>query len=164
MFSHFTPDITPGGFLGVDLFFLLSGFLITSLLVSEWETSNGIALGRFWVRRARRLLPALLLVLLVIGLHGLLTSSPAELHQLGLDGLASLFYVANWRFIVSGQSYVLQFIQTEPSPLRHMWSLAIEEQFYLVWPLVALGTAATLRRLAAGGRRAVPHCERRWPA
>lgn len=156
VFSHFTPDTTPGGFLGVDLFFLLSGFLITSLLVSEWETSNGIALARFWVRRARRLLPALLLVLLVVGLHGLLTSSPAELHQLGLDGLASLFYVANWRFIVSGQSYVLQFIQTEPSPLRHMWSLAIEEQFYLVWPLVALGTAATLRRLAAGGRRAVP--------
>lgn len=153
--SHFTPERTPGGFLGVDLFFLLSGFLITSLLVSEWESSSGIALGRFWVRRARRLFPALLLVLAVIGLHGLLTSSPSELHQLGLDGLASLFYVANWRFIASGQSYVMQFITTEPSPLRHMWSLAIEEQFYLLWPLVAVGTAAAIRRFARRGGHAI---------
>ena len=152
VFSHFTPDLTPGGFLGVDLFFLLSGFLITSLLVSEWDGNNGIALGRFWVRRARRLFPALLLVLAVVGLHGLLFSSPSENHQLGLDGLASLFYVANWRFIVSGQSYVMQFIQTDPSPLRHMWSLAIEEQFYVLWPLVVLATGAVVRKLGLRGR------------
>jgi peptidoglycan/LPS O-acetylase OafA/YrhL len=145
--SHFTPGATPGGFLGVDLFFVLSGFLITSLLVTEWESSGTIALGDFWIRRARRLLPALLAVVVVVGLHGALTASDAEMHQLGLDGLGSLFYVANWRFIASGQSYVMEFIQTAPSPLRHMWSLAIEEQFYVVWPLVVIGAAAIARRL-----------------
>ncbi|MCU0311759.1 MAG: acyltransferase [Acidimicrobiales bacterium] len=154
--SHFTPGATPGGFLGVDLFFLLSGFLITSLLVSEWDSNGGIALGRFWIRRARRLFPALLLVLAVVAVHGLVFATPSENHQLGLDGLASLFYVANWRFIASGQSYVMQFIQSDPSPLRHMWSLAIEEQFYVLWPLVALATAAAVRRFGARGRHGHP--------
>jgi peptidoglycan/LPS O-acetylase OafA/YrhL len=145
--SHMVPDAAPGGFLGVDLFFVLSGFLITSLLVGEWETTGGIALGRFWVRRARRLVPALLLVLAFVLLVGLLTGTDAERHRLGLDGLSSLFYVANWRFIASGQSYVMQFIVAEPSPLRHMWSLAIEEQFYLVWPLVVLVVGLVARRV-----------------
>jgi len=156
LLSHFTPELAPGGSLGVDLFFLLSGFLITSLLVAEWESSGAIALGRFWVRRARRLLPALMVVLVVVGLHAFFFSTPAEQHQLGLDGLASLFYVANWRFIASGQSYVMQFIATEPSPLRHMWSLAIEEQFYLIWPLVTLAVAAVVRRFLWRGRHANP--------
>lgn len=156
LLSHFTPELAPGGFLGVDLFFLLSGFLITSLLVAEWESSGAIALGRFWVRRARRLLPALMVVLVVVGLHAFFFSTPAEQHQLGLDGLASLFYVANWRFIASGQSYVMQFVATEPSPLRHMWSLAIEEQFYLIWPLVTLAVAAVVRRFLWRGRHANP--------
>ena len=151
--SHFVPDDVPGGFLGVDLFFVLSGFLITSLLVGEWGASGSIDLGNFWVRRARRLLPALVVVLVATGLVGMLTLDRAGMHQLGLDGLASLFYVANWRFILSGQSYVMQFIETGVSPLRHMWSLAIEEQFYLVWPLVALGAGVLAR-----GRIA-----RRWP-
>ena len=145
--SHFTPNQTPGGFLGVDLFFLLSGFLITSLLVSEFETNGAISLGMFWIRRARRLLPALLVVLVVVGAYTALFKSRFEAHQLGLDGLSSLFYVANWRFIVSGQSYVLNFVRGAPSPLRHMWSLAIEEQFYLVWPLVVGALIATLRRV-----------------
>ncbi len=148
--SHFTPDQTPGGFLGVDLFFLLSGFLITSLLVSEFETTGAISFGMFWIRRARRLLPALLVVLVVVGAYTALFKSRFEAHQLGLDGLSSLFYVANWRFIVSGQSYVLNFVRGAPSPLRHMWSLAIEEQFYLVWPLVVGGLLAVLRRLRRG--------------
>lgn len=152
--SHFLPDDVPGGFLGVDLFFVLSGFLITSLLVGEWGTSGSIDLGNFWVRRARRLLPALLVVLVACGVVGVLTLDRAGMHQLGLDGLASLFYVANWRFIFSGQSYVMQFIESGVSPLRHMWSLAIEEQFYLVWPLVAVASGVLARRLA-GGRRTV---------
>jgi len=153
--SHFAPDQAPGGFLGVDLFFVLSGFLIISLLVTEWESTGGIHLGEFWVRRARRLLPASLVVLGVVLLHGWLRTGPASRHQLGLDGLSSLFYVANWRFIASGQSYVMQFVQTTPSPLRHMWSLAIEEQFYLVWPLVVVGVAAVARRFAPGRRRSL---------
>jgi peptidoglycan/LPS O-acetylase OafA/YrhL len=153
--SHMAPDAAPGGFLGVDLFFVLSGFLITSLLVGEWETTGGIALGRFWVRRARRLVPALLLVLAVVLLVGLLTGTDAERHRLGLDGLSSLFYVANWRFIESGQSYVMQFVVAEPSPLRHMWSLAIEEQFYLVWPLVVLLVGLVARRVWRPRQRAL---------
>ena len=151
--SHFLPDSVPGGFLGVDLFFVLSGFLITSLLVGEWGASGSIDLANFWVRRARRLLPALVVVLVVTGIVGMLTLDRPGMHQLGLDGLASLFYVANWRFILSGQSYVMQFIDTGVSPLRHMWSLAIEEQFYVVWPLVALGCGVVAR-----GR-----LRRRWP-
>jgi peptidoglycan/LPS O-acetylase OafA/YrhL len=132
-----------GGFLGVDAFFVLSGFLITALLVTEWSGTGGVALLSFWARRARRLLPALFLVLGAVALYAALYAQPAELHGIRIDALASLGYVANWRFVFSGQGYFDQF--TAPSPLRHMWSLAIEEQFYLVWPLVLLGLLRFLR-------------------
>jgi peptidoglycan/LPS O-acetylase OafA/YrhL len=132
---HLGAGWARGGFLGVDAFFVLSGFLITALLLGEWGQSGSIALGAFWARRARRLLPALLLVLLAVAVYAA-TSVPAiELGQLRGDGLATLFYGANWRFIATGQSYFT--LYTTASPFRHMWSLAIEEQFYLVWPLVA---------------------------
>ena len=123
-----------GGWLGVDAFFVLSGFLITSLLLSEWRGANAIDLPAFWARRARRLLPALLLVLAAVALYAVALAAPTELRRIRSDGIASLFYVANWRSVFSGQSYFEQF--GVPSPLRHFWSLAIEEQFYLVWPLV----------------------------
>ena len=123
-----------GGFLGVDTFFVLSGFLITSLLVTEWAGRGRIDLKAFWVRRARRLLPALFLVMVGIVVYAGVFAAPAELDRIRADSFAALGYVANWRFVFSGQSYFDQFSQ--PSPLRHMWSLAIEEQFYLVWPLV----------------------------
>jgi peptidoglycan/LPS O-acetylase OafA/YrhL len=126
-----------GGYLGVDAFFVLSGFLITSLLVSEWNRAGTICLRAFWLRRARRLLPALGLVMLGVALYAAAFAGTDELARIRADGLATVGYVANWRFVFSGQSYFDQFSQ--PSPLRHMWSLAIEEQFYLVWPLVVLG-------------------------
>jgi peptidoglycan/LPS O-acetylase OafA/YrhL len=133
-----------GGFLGVDLFFVLSGFLITSLLLAEFNRERHISLTGFWSRRARRLLPALLLVILVVGIYATSIVPNNELGQLRGDGFASLFYVANWRFILSAQSY---FAATEfPSPFRHLWSLAIEEQFYLLWPLVFLGVTVWARR------------------
>ena len=135
-----------GGYLGVDAFFVLSGFLITSLLVGEFVRRGGISFAGFWARRARRLLPALLLVLLAVAAYGVLQAPADQLDRLRGDGLATLFYGANWRFIASGQSYFDLF--SAPSPLRHMWSLAIEEQFYLVWPLI---TFACLR--LARGRR-----------
>ena len=126
-----------GGFLGVDAFFVLSGFLITSLLLAEWRETDGIALAAFWIRRAKRLLPALFLVLGGVAIYASFAASPLELGRIRSDGLASLTYVTNWRFVFSGQSYFDQF--GVPSPLRHMWSLAIEEQFYLVWPLIVYG-------------------------
>jgi peptidoglycan/LPS O-acetylase OafA/YrhL len=123
-----------GGFLGVDTFFVLSGFLITSLLVGEWAGRGRIDLRAFWVRRAKRLLPALFVVMVGIVVYAAAFAAPGELDRIRGDSFSTLGYVANWRFVFSGQSYFDQF--TQPSPLRHMWSLAIEEQFYLLWPLV----------------------------
>ena len=116
-----------GGYLGVDLFFVLSGFLITSLLLDEQVRSGTIALGRFWIRRARRLLPALLVMLLAVAVYAALWATPPELTGLRGDSIATLFYVANWHAIASSQSYWMQYAM--PSPLEHTWSLAIEEQF-----------------------------------
>lgn len=133
-----------GGFLGVDAFFVLSGLLITSLLLDEMGRTDSVALGRFWSRRARRLLPALFLVVAACGVYGAVFAAPGALATLRGDALASLAYVANWRFIATGSDY---FVATsEPSVLRHMWSLAIEEQFYLVWPLVLLAVARLRHR------------------
>ena len=126
-----------GGYLGVDAFFVLSGFLITSLLLAEWGGEGRIALSAFWARRARRLLPALFLVLAGVALYGAVIAAPVELEQLRRDGLSALGYVANWGQVFSHQSYFQSF--AAPSPLRHTWSLAIEEQFYLVWPLLVAG-------------------------
>ncbi len=125
-----------GGFLGVDAFFVLSGFLITSLLVLEYRRIASIELLAFWGRRLRRLLPALLLLLVAVAIYSAVVVSPFELAQIRGDSLSSLFYFTNWRFIANDTSY-FAFVAS-PSPVQHLWSLAIEEQFYLVWPLVVL--------------------------
>ena len=126
-----------GGYLGVDLFFVLSGFLITTLLLTEWDSDGTISLRRFWLRRARRLLPAVFVVLLGVVAYAVFVADPVELDGIRWDSVATLAYVANWRAILTGDGYWDLF--TVPSPLEHTWSLAIEEQFYLVWPLVVLG-------------------------
>ncbi len=133
-----------GGFLGVDVFFVLSGFLITRLLLGEQRATGSIGLGRFWSRRARRLLPALLLVVAAVGAAGALFDPSAQVSLRG-DALASLAYVANWRFVAAGADYFGR--TAADSPLQHLWSLSIEEQFYVVWPVVVLGLAR-LRRVA----------------
>ncbi len=138
-----------GGYLGVDLFFVLSGFLITSLLLAEHRSAGGIGLGAFWVRRARRLLPAALLLLVGVSVYAWLLARPVDLGQIRGDGLATLFYVANWHTILQGSSY--WDLSLAPSPLQHTWSLAIEEQFYLLWPLAV----ALLARRSSDLRRAV---------
>jgi peptidoglycan/LPS O-acetylase OafA/YrhL len=129
-----------GGYLGVDVFFVLSGFLITSLLMAGRFEEGKVALRRFWGRRARRLLPALFLMLAVVSLAAWLDRRAVSLPAFRSDALATLFYVANWHEILANQSYFAQF--SAPSPLEHTWSLAIEEQFYLLWPL-AVALVAT---------------------
>ncbi len=133
-----------GGYLGVDLFFVLSGYLITSLLLVEGDRSGSIDLVRFWGRRARRLLPALGVMLLGVSLYAWAVADPGELHRIRWDGLATLAYVANWRQIFGQVDYFALF--SAPSPLEHTWSLAIEEQFYVVWPLVFVALVVALRR------------------
>jgi peptidoglycan/LPS O-acetylase OafA/YrhL len=132
----FHLDRLGGGFLGVDLFFVLSGFLITSLLLTEHRGRGAIDLGRFWVRRARRLLPALLVMLVGVGVLLLAVTEQADRARFRGDALATLGYVANWHRMVADIGYWDIF--SVPSPLDHTWSLAIEEQFYVLWPLVAV--------------------------
>ena len=122
----------PGGFLGVDVFFVISGYLITSLLLSEYRRGAHIRLGRFWVRRARRLLPAVGVLIAVTMIVAAIVE-PDRIDSLRGDAIASLAYVANWHFIFDQQSYFDQF--QRPSLFRHLWSLSVEEQFYLFWPL-----------------------------
>jgi peptidoglycan/LPS O-acetylase OafA/YrhL len=135
-----------GGLLGVDMFFVLSGFLVTSLLLAEHARTGTIKLIAFWGRRARRLLPALLVLLIGIGAYARWVGGGVPPAQLRGDALFTLVYSANWHFIASGQNYFVRFGAL--SPLLHTWSLAVEEQFYLVWPLIAL---VVLRRFGRRG-------------
>jgi len=133
-----------GGFLGVDLFFTLSGFLITSLLLAEWRAAGVVSLGGFWARRARRLLPAVIALVGAAGLYATVWASTSLRETIRADGLATLAYVANWHAIASSHGYFDQF--RAPGPLDHTWSLAIEEQFYVLWPLLVVGVLALARR------------------
>ena len=139
----------PGGFLGVSVFFTLSGFLITSLLINERENSGRINLKAFWRRRLRRLAPASLVVIAgVVGLASWLSTS-IEASRIKGDAISATLYFSNWRFIYSGHSYGELF--ATPSPLQHLWSLSIEEQLYVVVPVLIAGLFAMgLRRRAIG--------------
>ncbi len=140
---HGSVSWARGGYLGVDVFFALSGYLITTLLVLENDDTGRVDFLGFWTRRARRLLPALFAVVLVVALYAAFAASAVELSGIRGDSIASLLYFANWHFIFSSQSYFAQF--AAPSPLRHTWSLAIEEQWYLIWPLVLTASYRLVR-------------------
>ncbi len=129
------PGWFEGGFLGVDIFFAISGFLITFLLAREFSQTGNIAIGAFYLRRARRLFPAALLVIACSGTAAVFFA-PDALGRFQADLLASLLYVSNWWQIATDQSYFE--IHGRPPLLQHLWSLAIEEQFYLAWPALAL--------------------------
>jgi peptidoglycan/LPS O-acetylase OafA/YrhL len=136
MAYHAGVSWLPGGLLGVDVFFVLSGFLITSLLLSEKSRTGSISLLSFWGRRARRLLPAMVLLLAAVMAWATFVSPATSRASLRGDAFSTLGYVANWRFILSGQGYFDHF--GPQSPLLHTWSVAVEEQFYLLWPLLLL--------------------------
>jgi peptidoglycan/LPS O-acetylase OafA/YrhL len=138
-----------GGFLGVDVFFVLSGFLITDLLVSQYDRLGRLNLKDFWTRRARRLLPALALMLIVVSAAATIIE-PNQGTSLRLSLLAAVTYTSNWYQILHHVSYFASLgLFTAPPPLDHLWSLAIEEQFYLIWPLILW-----LLILRLNGRRA----------
>jgi len=136
-----------GGFVGVDVFFVISGYLITGLLLREADTTGRVRLAEFFSRRARRLLPSAALVLTVVAVAGAWLTVPLRRADLERDVLASALSAANWRFIAEQTDYLAA--GRDPSPLLHFWSLAVEEQFYLVWaPLLALVALAAARRRA----------------
>jgi peptidoglycan/LPS O-acetylase OafA/YrhL len=133
-----------GGWLGVDLFFVLSGYLITALLLQGWKHEGGVGLRSFWARRVRRLGPALVVTLIGVGVYAATVATPTERLAIRWDGIATLLEVANWRTIATGGDYWAATLR--PSPLRHTWSLSIEEQLYLLWPLAVAGLLAWRRR------------------
>jgi len=146
---HSGLDWLPGGFLGVSVFFTLSGFLITSLLINECENTGRLNLALFWGRRLRRLAPASLVVIAgIVGFASWLSTS-IEASRIKGDAISAVLYFSNWRFIYSGHSYGELF--ASPSPLQHLWSLSIEEQLYVIVPLAVMGLYALgLRRRGIG--------------
>ncbi|MET9680634.1 acyltransferase family protein [Streptomyces coeruleorubidus] len=147
--SHAGVSRVSGGYIGVDVFFVISGFLITSLLLRELATTGRVSVRSFYARRALRLLPASSLVIAVTLGGAWLFLSKARLAEYAGDALASALYAVNFRLAAAGTDYLAQ--NSPPSPFQHFWSLAVEEQFYLVWPLLLLLTW----RVAHGRRRLV---------
>ncbi len=136
----------PGGFVGVDIFFVISGFLITGLLLRQHEASGRIDLRHFYSRRLRRILPAVLATIVLTMVVAALVLAPLQVPGIALDGAAAALSVGNLRFALESADY---FAATDPSPFRHLWSLGVEEQFYLVWPaLLILALRVTRSRPA----------------
>ena len=136
IFYHMGLPFAQGGLLGVTVFFVISGYLITGLLASEWDSTRTIDLPQFWLRRIRRLFPAIVTVIAVMAAV-FSVASPLLLTKMRPDIIPGLFWFENWWYIVRDLSYFEA--AGAPSPLTHFWSLAIEEQFYLVWPIILLG-------------------------
>jgi peptidoglycan/LPS O-acetylase OafA/YrhL len=146
---HANSDWLPGGFLGVEVFFVISGYLITLLLIAEKERTSSVDMKQFWIRRARRLLPALFAMMIALTIWTALFERDA-LGKLRGDVIAAFFYVSNWYQIWTGAGYTAA---NDFAPLRHLWSLAVEEQFYLIWPLVMFA-------LLRGGSRRIADISR----
>ncbi|MBI2701539.1 MAG: acyltransferase [Mycobacterium sp.] len=142
-----------GGYIGVDVFFVISGFLITGLLLREVRATETVALGRFYAARARRLLPAAATVGIVTAVVAAVVLPPLQARRVFADGIASMLYVGNYRFAAQNTDYMVA--DLPPSPFQHYWSLGVEEQFYLVWPALLIGTAWLARRITTA--RTLPY-------
>lgn len=139
---HLNRKWLTGGFIGVDTFFVISGYLITSLLLREYEEKGIINLKQFWIRRIKRLLPAVIALLITVGIATLLFE-PQQIIRVKHDIIAALFYVSNWWYIAKDVNYFEQF---SFMPLKHLWSLAIEEQFYLFFPFILVILLLTIKK------------------
>ena len=135
--NHAGVSWLSGGYIGVDVFFVISGFLITKLLLDEGDSQGRISLSQFWARRARRILPMSIVVTLATVVVGLFALEPGKVRELTSVALGALGFSTNFVLFATSSDYLSGV--TAPSPLRHMWSLAVEEQFYLLWPLVVFG-------------------------
>ncbi|HEY4268624.1 MAG TPA: acyltransferase family protein [Galbitalea sp.] len=156
--NHAGIPAVSGGYVGVDVFFVISGFLITGHLARSLERDGRIGFATFYARRARRILPASLTVLLLSVLGALVLVPPLLREQIFRDAIATAFYVPNYSFAVQGTDYLAD---STPSLFQHYWSLGVEEQFYLVWPLLLFGVYLLSRRVSRGSRRA-SRGARRW--
>jgi peptidoglycan/LPS O-acetylase OafA/YrhL len=150
LLCHAGLSFAAGGYVGVDVFFVISGFLITRLLLGEVGRTGTVSLPRFYARRVKRLLPLSALLLATVGVLSLILFSPVRAGEVSADIVSCATYTANWHFAAQSVDYFAQ--GTEPSPVQHLWSLAIEEQFYLVWPAVLLGITWLWRRRGSSAR------------
>ena len=147
---HANPVIVPGGFIGVDVFFVISGFLMTGVLLTQIERDGRVDLPTFYARRARRLLPAAVAALLGAAVVTVAVIPSTRWIEVGKDIAASALYVVNWRMAGASVDYLAH--EGLPSPVQHYWSLSVEEQYYLVWPIL-LGVLAVLSHRLGGGLR-----------
>src|SRR3954471_2281568 len=144
LLCHAGLSFATGGYVGGAVFFVLSGFLIPRLLLGEVSRTGGVSLPRFYARRVKRLLPLSAVLLATVAVLSLILFSPVRAGEGSADIVSAATYTANWHFAAQSVDYFAQ--DAEPSPVQHLWSLAIEEQFYLVWPALLLGLTWVWRR------------------
>lgn len=144
---HLEPRLVPGGFVGVDVFFVISGFLISGHLLREWRTSGRISLTAFWAARVRRILPVALLVIIVVLAVALMLMPSTQWQEVGFAALASTFSLENWLLAANSIDYLAA--DANPTALQHYWSLGVEEQFYVFWPVLMLGVLSLGSKVSA---------------